>query len=91
MLDYIEHTYTPVDDLKKMHEMTSPHGVLILKTFLDELDEKGAYIHPTFHAFHFTEQTLRRALEEAGWNILLFDTERERSLALVTVFAARVG
>jgi len=90
MLDYIEHSYTPLDDLKKLHEMVMPGGILLLKTFLEELDKGGAYVHTIFHAHHFTERTLRRALEDAGWKPLLFDMERERSLALVTVFAERL-
>jgi hypothetical protein len=89
MLDYIEHTYTPFQDLAKLRDMTAPHGVLILKTFLHELDGTGAYVHPVFHAHHFTERTLRRILEESGWNALVFDKDRERSLSLVTVFAER--
>jgi hypothetical protein len=89
MLDYIEHSYAPCRDLAKMAEMMAPHGVLILKTFLHELDEKGAYVHPIFHAHHFTAATLRRSIESAGWTILDFDMQRERSLALVTVFAEK--
>lgn len=89
MLDYIEHSYTPFRDLKKLADLTERHGVLILKTFLEELDPKGSYVHPIFHAHHFTEEALRRAIEQAGWKIQLFDKEREGSLGLVTVFAER--
>jgi 2-polyprenyl-3-methyl-5-hydroxy-6-metoxy-1,4-benzoquinol methylase len=88
-LDYIEHTYTPRDDLARLYEMTVPGAVLVVKTFLHELDKAGAYVHPIFHAHHFTADTLRRTIESVGWRILEFDDQRERSLAQVTVFATR--
>ena len=90
MLDYIEHTYTPFQDLKKMRDMTAPHGVLLLKTFLEEMDPQGLFVQPVFHSHHFTAITLRRAIEDAGWKIHVFDMERDRVHGLVTVYAERL-
>jgi SAM-dependent methyltransferase len=86
-LDFIEHTYTPRDDLSKLFDMAAPGGVLMLKTFLHELDCQGSYVHPVFHVHHFTRETLQRTVGSAGWKILEFDDQRERSLAQVTVLA----
>lgn len=88
-LDYIEHTYTPREDLVKLFEMAAPGAVLLLKTFLHELDAAGNYIHPVFHVHHFTGDTLRGAIESAGWKIVEFDDQRERPLAQVTVLACK--
>ncbi|WP_165982259.1 methyltransferase domain-containing protein [Dankookia rubra] len=87
--DYIEHSYTPADDLAKMFHFAAPGAVLALKTFLHEHDHAGSYAHPVFHHHHFTADTLRAAIEKAGWRILVFDDERERVYAQVTVFATR--
>lgn len=59
------------------------------RTFLHELDPKGAYVHPVLHVHHFTEPTLRRTLRAAGWVIDEFDTQIERTLSLVAVLAYR--
>ena len=88
-LDYIEHTYTPRQDLEKLYRITAPGGVLVLKTFLHEHDKDGAYVHPIFHAHHFTSDNLRRVIEAAGWKILEFDDQRERVYAQVTIFATK--
>lgn len=90
MMDYIEHTYTPVKDLEKLRSIASSNGVLMLKTFLHELDPCGNYVHPVFHAYHFTEETLRRAIMQAGWRILNFDLVSERHVGQVIVHAAPV-
>ncbi len=88
-LDFIEHTYTPRDDLTKLRQLASPGAVMVLKTFLHELDETGAYVHPIFHVHHFTAVTLRKTIEAAGWEVMEFDDQIERTLAQVTVFAKK--
>lgn len=88
-LDYIEHTYTPVQDLTKMYEIAAPGAVLMLKTFLDELDTNGAYVNPIHHVNHFSASTLRQAVESAGWEIVNFDDQRERVWAQVIVIARK--
>ena len=85
-MDYIEHTYTPVEDLRILRDLSAPNGVLILKTFLEEFDTTGSYIHPVFHCNHFTAKTLKLALAEAGWRILEFNDERERVYAQAIVY-----
>lgn len=90
MFGSIERSYTPFKDIRKLRDLTAPHGVLFLKTFLEELDPKGMHVHPLVNTHHFTETTLERALVQAGWKILDFDKERERVHGLVTVFAERL-
>lgn len=68
-LDYLEHTYFPRQNLQKMADMTNPGGVVMLKTFLDELDVNHEQLAPPVHCIHWTEPTLRRAIEAAGLEI----------------------
>lgn len=88
-LDYIEHTYTPLEDLRKMQAMANPGGILFIKTFIEEMDSSGSYIHPVFHANHFSARALKLAVERAGWRILEFDDERERVFAQASLFAVK--
>lgn len=90
-LDYIEHTYTPVDDLRRMLEIATPGATLMIKTFLDEFDTHRLYFNPVQHVNHFTSDTLQLALSKAGWNIISFDTQRERVWAQVIALAHKPG
>lgn len=87
--DFLEHTYTPLDDLKKLYSMTAPGGVIAMKTFIEELDPKGTMVHPAFHHYHFTSKTLRRIFEDAGFVIEVFDDVQGRVYAQVTVIARK--
>ena len=68
-LDYLEHTYTPKQDIEKLYGMTQPGGVFLFKTFLDERDFKHEQLSPPSHAIHWTEVVLRREIERVGFNI----------------------
>ncbi len=68
-LDYLEHTYTPWQDLQKLAAMLQPGGVLLAKTFLDELDVNHEQLSPPSHAIHWTTDVLRGAVERAGLEI----------------------
>jgi len=67
--DYLEHTYTPWTDLKRLADMLQPGGVMLLKTFVDELDTKHEMLAPPTHAIHWTTPVLRGAIERAGLTI----------------------
>lgn len=88
-MDYIEHTYTPVEDLKKMYALANPGAVLMVKTFLEDLDGSEAYVNAVHHVNHFSAATLKRALVYAGWQVLEFDDQRERYIAQVIVYAGK--
>ncbi len=68
-LDYIEHTFTPFDDLKKMYSMLNPGGVVLLKTFLEELDTDKGMVAPPCHSHHFFGDVLRKVVEACGFVI----------------------
>lgn len=84
-LDYLEHTYTPKSDLEKLRTLARPGGVLVIKTFVEDNDAEGTYIHPVFHHYHFTLATLRRIIEDAGWKVANFDDKTEWRYSQVTV------
>lgn len=85
--DFLEHTYTPRTDLEKLRTMTRAGGVLVIKTFVDDNDPKGTYVHPVFHHYHFTLKTLREVIERAGWKIVGFDSDSEWVYSQVSVTA----
>ncbi len=68
-LDYIEHTFTPYDDLKKMYGMLNPGGAVLLKTFLEELDTDRGMVAPPCHSHHFFGDVLRAMIEACGFRI----------------------
>lgn len=69
-LDYLEHTYHPREDLDKMVAMLNPGGVLLAKTFLDELDLERSQLSPPVHSIHWTTRTLQRELTDRGLEIV---------------------
>lgn len=72
MLDYIEHSYTPLDDLKKIYSMIKPKGTLILKTFLEDLDINRTMVDPIGHIHHFSGEVLKTMIQQVGFEILLW-------------------
>lgn len=82
MLDFIEHTYTPVDDLKKAFSMLNSGGVLLLKTFLEELDVTKAMVAPPWHAYHFFRTVLRDTLTRTGFSIVSWREELDQAIVL---------
>lgn len=69
-LDYIEHSYYPFDDLKKMWQMLNKDGILFLKTFLEELDINKTMQDPPWHAHHFFKSVLFKMIHAAGFQII---------------------
>lgn len=68
-LDYLEHTYHPKQDLRKIADMLEPGGVFLGKTFLDEYDTKREMLAPPCHSCHWTELVLRRELANVGLDV----------------------
>ena len=75
MMDYIEHTYTPRQDLEWALENLEPGGLLFLKTFyMDspihkrEDDEFRMYAHEHFN--YFTEEVLVELIKDVGFQEL---------------------
>lgn len=85
--DFLEHSYTPRSDLQKLRTLASKNACLIIKTFVDDNDPEGNYVHPVFHHHHFTLRTLRAVVEKAGWKIVDFNDKSEWIYSQVTVTA----
>ena len=81
-LDYIEHTRTPFDDLRKMREMARLGGALLLKTFTEEGNADGHYTNPAGHPIHFWGRVLRRMIQDAGWEIVSWLPEGAQVLVI---------
>lgn len=75
MLDYLEHTYTPFDDLLTVHAMLRPGGMLHLKTLYlgcPSHTAKGELwqLFSMGHFYYFTPQVLRGMIRNAGFDIV---------------------
>lgn len=75
MLDYLEHTYTPFDDLLTAHAMLRPGGMLHLKTLYLGCPDHAAkgelwQLFGMGHFYYFTPRVLRGMLRNAGFDIV---------------------
>lgn len=75
MLDYLEHTYTPFDDLLTVHAMLRPGGMLHLKTLYLGCPPHVAkgelwQLFGMGHFYYFTPQVLEGMLRNAGFDIV---------------------
>lgn len=64
--NYIEHTFTPAKDVKKMASRVRRGGLLLIQTFLTELDTELTMMSPPWHTGHFTEDLLVGLAERHG-------------------------
>lgn len=88
-LDYIEHTYAPLEDLKRCYDMLNPGGILYLKTlYLDCPDHKakgdGWQLFGVGHVYYYYADVLRDAIASAGFTIVDLKTDN-----LLTIVARR--
>lgn len=77
-MDYIEHTFTPYDDLKKMYKIMKKDSIIFMKTFLEELDVNRTMEAPIGHSHHFFGHVLRKMIEDCGFKILEWTLENEQ-------------
>lgn len=76
MMDVVEHLYDPFTDLKRVREMLSPQGVLVLSTM-----DSGSIVSQLLgkqiedfrrireHLFFFTRATITSILEDSGFAV----------------------
>jgi 2-polyprenyl-3-methyl-5-hydroxy-6-metoxy-1,4-benzoquinol methylase len=75
MLDYLEHTYTPMEDLNFAFTILSDDGVLLLKTLYlgcpdhKKLKEKWKLLGAD-HFHFFFPSVLKKMIEAAGFEIV---------------------
>jgi len=72
--DYLEHSYTPLEDLKVCHRILKPGGLMYLKTlYLDcpSHREKGEawQLFGSGHFYYFSMSVLKRMIESVGFKI----------------------
>lgn len=77
-LDYIEHSFTPFDDLKKMNNLLKPNGIIFIKTFLEELDINRTMEAPIGHAHHLFGYVLKNMIKDCGFTIIEWVLEQEQ-------------
>lgn len=70
MWHVLEHLVDPVSVLGRVRRLLSPGGILVLEVPNVNFVARKSYTEPlslNLHLFHFTHQTLRAALEKAGF------------------------
>jgi 2-polyprenyl-3-methyl-5-hydroxy-6-metoxy-1,4-benzoquinol methylase len=79
-LDYLEHSYTPVDDLAMNFKILNPGGVLYLKTLylgcpnhVANGEAWGLFGNGHFH--YFFPETLRKMVESVGFQVAHLQTK----------------
>lgn len=92
MCDMIEHSFTPFRDLTKALGIVRVGGVLVVKTFVDDLPgtdhaEGSAWYQALGHEWHFRIPVLRGWLSAAGWEVV--EEQASDSQAQVTFICVR--
>jgi SAM-dependent methyltransferase len=83
--DYLEHTWTPLADLKTMHHYLKPGGALHVETFhidcrkYDELRSDWKMLGFN-HVYHYSPDTLRALIIKAGFDVFSIDYDYEKIL-----------
>lgn len=73
MIHYLEHTFSPIEDLKCVFELLEPGGALVVEVPSIESWNRRVYASfwlpylPPQHLSLFSRQSLKRALESAGF------------------------
>lgn len=81
VLDYIEHSYTPFDDLVKIHSMLSDNGVMYLKTLYlgcpeHVLQGDRWQLFKVEHLYFYFPEVLEEMIRQAGFEILSIKKDR---------------
>jgi len=73
MIHYLEHTFSPIEDLRRVHDLLGTGGALVVEVPTLESVNRRLYRSfwlsylPPQHISLFSRRSLRRALEEAGF------------------------
>lgn len=74
-LDYIEHSFTPFDDLLKINNMLNDGGIIYIKTLYLETNShirKGEkwQLFGREHFYYYFKDTIKNMIENAGFSII---------------------
>ncbi|MAG20218.1 hypothetical protein CL618_02180 [archaeon] len=76
MMDYIEHSKDPFNDLRKVKNILNENGILVISTgdinswFSKLMGRNWNFLNPEEHLYYFSEKSLRKMLEKSGFEIV---------------------
>lgn len=82
MIDIIEHLNDPLSDLKEIHRILAPDGILLINTvdlgsaYARSIGEQWGSINPREHLYLFDRCTLQKIANHAGFKILTIQSSK---------------
>lgn len=82
MIDIIEHLADPLSDLREIHRIINPDGILLVNTldlgsaYAQSIGESWGSVNPQEHFYLFDRQTLGKIADAAGFRIHAFQPSK---------------
>jgi len=76
MFDYLEHSKDPFGNLKKVNNILTDEGILVVVTgnidswFSTLMGKKWNFLNPLEHLYYFSEKSLRKMLDKSGFEVV---------------------
>ncbi|MEZ6194199.1 MAG: class I SAM-dependent methyltransferase [Planctomycetota bacterium] len=94
--DVIEHLADPIAELVRIRGLMRPDGVLVIQTqnpehwFAKMLGRKWQHFKQLEHVYHFSPETIRVALDRAGFEVVSLDNKGAGKYISIDFFVERM-
>jgi len=94
MYSVLEHVNNPLEFIKRVAPLLSPHGIMVIR--VPEMSTKGPWLSLVDHFWHFTQESLKTALKQAGLTTInifpsgtFIGTQHPGTLQSITAIASK--